>query len=161
MEQARTRNSSLEATLNIQYEIRARDTPQQIHLVELGFATLANRGRALMNQANLPLAVRYKVFKEAFRTATQFDGLMAIKVDGKAATRYVHFSLEQTHHLRSIVAPGAKLEQSRPRPRLPPRSQTEVSNACLLDTPSIIQATHIECGTRQQAESTKPAASLG
>jgi hypothetical protein len=56
-------------------------------LVELAFATLANRGRALMNDANLPIAVRYKLFKEAFPTAMQLDGLMAIAVDGKVATR--------------------------------------------------------------------------
>jgi hypothetical protein len=77
--------------LNIQYEITARDTLQQNHLLELAFANLANRGRALMHQANLPLAMQYKVFKEAFQTATQLDGRMAIKVDGKVATRYIHF----------------------------------------------------------------------
>ena len=32
--------------LNIQFEYTARDTPQQNHLAELAFATIANRGRA-------------------------------------------------------------------------------------------------------------------
>lgn len=60
--------------LNLTFEITARDTPQQNHLVELGFATLANRGQAMMNQANILLIVRYKVFKEAFKIAAHLDG---------------------------------------------------------------------------------------
>jgi hypothetical protein len=41
--------------LDIQYEFMARDTPQQNHLAELGFAVLANRGRALMHRATVPM----------------------------------------------------------------------------------------------------------
>jgi hypothetical protein len=49
------RSDSSDWKLNLKYEITARDTPQMNHLVELGFATLANRGRAMMTQANVPL----------------------------------------------------------------------------------------------------------
>jgi hypothetical protein len=35
--------------LPIEFEFTARDTPQQNHLAEVGFATLANRGRAIMH----------------------------------------------------------------------------------------------------------------
>jgi hypothetical protein len=77
--------------LNLTFEFTARDTPQQNHLAELGFVSLANKGRALMAKANVLLMVRYKLFKEAFNTATLLDGLMTVEVDGKLATRYQHF----------------------------------------------------------------------
>jgi hypothetical protein len=77
--------------LEIKYEITAQATPQQNHLAELGFTTLANRGRALMYRVNIPLIVRYKIFKEAFTTATLLDGFMPIEIDTKVTTRYVHF----------------------------------------------------------------------
>ncbi|KAL7577787.1 hypothetical protein ACA910_010543 [Epithemia clementina (nom. ined.)] len=44
--------------LNVECKFTARDTPQQNSLAEVGFATLANRGRALMHRANLPMAMR-------------------------------------------------------------------------------------------------------
>jgi hypothetical protein len=68
------RSDSSDWKLNIKFEITARDTPQHNHLVELGFATLATRGRAMMNQANLPLSVGSTVFEEAFKTATHWTG---------------------------------------------------------------------------------------
>ena len=43
--------------LKIEFEFTARDTPQQNSLAEVGFATIANRGRALMYQANIPYSV--------------------------------------------------------------------------------------------------------
>jgi hypothetical protein len=87
----KTRSDLSDWKLNLKFKITAPNTRQQNHLVELGFATLANRGRAMMNQANLPLNVCYKVFKEAFTTVTYLDGLMLVKVQGKDATRYIHF----------------------------------------------------------------------
>ena len=56
------RCNSHEWKLNIQFEFTGRDTPQQNSLVEVGFATLASRGRAMMINANVPLLVRYKVY---------------------------------------------------------------------------------------------------
>ena len=40
--------------LNIEFEFTGRDTPQRNHLAELGFAILANRGRAIMSRAHVP-----------------------------------------------------------------------------------------------------------
>jgi hypothetical protein len=48
------RCESVEWKLDIEFEFTARDTPQQNHLAELGFAVLVNRGRALMTRANVP-----------------------------------------------------------------------------------------------------------
>jgi hypothetical protein len=39
----------------IHYEYTGRDTPQHTHMAELGFATLGNKGRALMVRANIPM----------------------------------------------------------------------------------------------------------
>jgi hypothetical protein len=74
------RSQSADWKLNITYEFTVRDTPQQNHLAELGFAHLANYGRALMARANVPLSIRYKVFTKAFKTATLLDGLTVIKI---------------------------------------------------------------------------------
>jgi hypothetical protein len=87
--QARAQSSDWK--LNITCEYTARDTPQQNHLAELGFASLANKGRALMVRGNTPLSVRYLLCREAFKTATKLDGLMVVTVNGVSATRYVHF----------------------------------------------------------------------
>jgi hypothetical protein len=54
------RANGAEWKLNIQFEYTPRDTPQHNHLAELAFASIANKGRALMSAANIPLAIRYK-----------------------------------------------------------------------------------------------------
>jgi hypothetical protein len=51
----RDRANSHEWQLNLEFEFTARATPQHNHLAELAFATIANRGRALMHGANLPI----------------------------------------------------------------------------------------------------------
>jgi hypothetical protein len=49
--------------LNVEFEIAARDAPQQNHCAELGFTVLANKGRAVMHQANMPLVLRCKPWR--------------------------------------------------------------------------------------------------
>jgi hypothetical protein len=85
------RADSKDWKLNIKFEYTGRSTPQRNHLAELGFASLANKGRALMIAANVPMAIRYVLFKEAFTTATKLDALVAVEVDGVTASRYKHF----------------------------------------------------------------------
>jgi len=45
--------------LGIEFEFTARDTPQQNSLAEVGFATIANRGPALMHRANVSFEKRF------------------------------------------------------------------------------------------------------
>ena len=52
-----SRCSSADWKLNIKFEYTARNMPQQNHLVEVGFATIAGQGRAMMSHANLPGAI--------------------------------------------------------------------------------------------------------
>ena len=75
------RCNSAEWQLGVKFEFTARDTPQQNHLAELGFAVLANRGRALMTRANIPMHYQFKLFKEAFKMATLLDALLIVKID--------------------------------------------------------------------------------
>eukprot|EP00957_Ditylum_brightwellii_P002720 209034-Ditylum_brightwellii.AAC.1 len=75
----------------ITFEYTTRDTPQQNHLAELGFAVLAACGCTLMHRAKVPKAMRYQVFPEAFETATLLDGAVVVEVDGVKHTRYKHF----------------------------------------------------------------------
>jgi hypothetical protein len=96
--------------LDIEYEFTAWDTPQQNHLAELGFAVLANCRRALMHHANVPMKERYKLFREAFKTATLLDGLIPIELDGKMKPCVVHLSgklPDFAKHLRTWGKAGA------------------------------------------------------
>jgi hypothetical protein len=76
------RSDSSDWKLGIKIECTARNTPQQNHLAEQGFAHIAKLGRALMNHANVPLKWRFKLFVKAFKTATVLDGLQVITLDG-------------------------------------------------------------------------------
>jgi hypothetical protein len=75
----------------IKYEYTSRDTPQYNHMDELGFATLANKGRTLMVRANIPMSKIYLLFREAFKTATYLDYIVVTTVGTKKATRHEHF----------------------------------------------------------------------
>jgi hypothetical protein len=52
---------------------------------------MANHGRALINAANVFKELRFKIWRETFQAATDLDGLSAIVLDGKLATRYEHW----------------------------------------------------------------------
>ena len=71
-------------------EFTAKNTPQQNHLVEVGFATLYGRGRSMMTEANVPPEKRHVVGQKAFETATKLDGLIPVTIDGKCLPRVVH-----------------------------------------------------------------------
>jgi hypothetical protein len=85
------RSDSSDWKLRIKYEYTARNTPQQNHLAEQGFAHLAKLGRAIMNHVNVPLKWRFKLFAKAFKTATLLDRLYVIELDRKADTRFKHW----------------------------------------------------------------------
>ena len=53
--------------------------------------TIASRGREIMNDIQVPRKLRYILWREAFQTATQLDGLTIIEIDGIKNTRYVHW----------------------------------------------------------------------
>ena len=122
----KTRTESSDWKLGINFEFTARDTPQQNHLAELGFAIIANRGRALLYRANVPYAERYKLFREAFKTATLLDGLMPIEIDGKVATRYWHWSGSEpafAKHLRIWGEAGTVKTKTSMTPKLLDRGE--------------------------------------
>jgi Reverse transcriptase (RNA-dependent DNA polymerase) len=77
--------------INIKFEYTGRDTPQRNSLAEVAFYVIANRGRAIMNAANVPRHFRYILWREAFQTATYLDGLIIMEIDGVKQTRYEHW----------------------------------------------------------------------
>lgn len=85
------RSKASEWQLGLEYKYTARDMPQQNHLEELGFTSLANKGRALIYHANLPPKIKMRLFTETFETATILDGLTVIEIDGLTMTRFEHF----------------------------------------------------------------------
>jgi len=93
----------------IKFEYTGRSTPQRNHLAELGFATLTKRGVALIVRAHVPMKIRYRLFREAFKTATELNGLEVVNVDGKVLTRYEHCKgtiPSFANHLRTWVEAG-------------------------------------------------------
>lgn len=85
------RANSASWQLGINFDFTPRNTPQQNYLAKLGFATIGKKGTVLMIRANVPYEKGFKLFREAFVTALLLDGLMVITIDGKKATRYVHW----------------------------------------------------------------------
>jgi hypothetical protein len=87
----KTRAESPDWKLNIMFEFTLRDTPQQNHLAELGFAVMVNRRQTLVHHTNVPWIILHKVWQEAFKMVTLLDGLMPIEIDGVVNTSYVHW----------------------------------------------------------------------
>ena len=113
--------------LNIEFEFTGRDTPQRNHLAELGFAVLANRGRAIMVRAHVPKDIRYLLWREAFKTATLLDGLQMVTIDGKEATRYEHWcgkNPDFAQHLRIWGEAGTVKLRTSMTPKLSDRGAT-------------------------------------
>lgn len=87
---------------DISFKYTARNTPQQNYLAELGFAVLANKGRAMMYRANVPKAMCYQIFPKAFETATLLDGLVTVNIDGKILTHYKHFFCHEPRFIKYL-----------------------------------------------------------
>jgi hypothetical protein len=63
----------------------------------------------MMAGANIPLNVRYKIWRYAFKTATLLDSLTVVTVNGKTATWYVLWAGENpnfANHLPTHVGGG-------------------------------------------------------
>jgi len=69
-------------------EYTVRDTPQYNHLVEFEFAAIGNKGRAMLVHANVPMKYQFHLYRDAFKMATDLDGLVMVTVNGKRATGY-------------------------------------------------------------------------
>ena len=56
------RCNGVEWKLNVNFEYTAKDTPQQNSLVEVGFTTIGNRGKAMMIATNISYEMRFVLF---------------------------------------------------------------------------------------------------
>jgi hypothetical protein len=73
----------------IKFEFTGRNTPQRNYLAEVGLATIAARGRAMMSAAKVPKELRI-FWREVFQTSTYLDGLILTTVNGVTKTRFEH-----------------------------------------------------------------------
>jgi hypothetical protein len=115
------RANSVAWQLSIQFEYTARNTPQQNSLAEVAFLTIANKGHTMMHQANLPLVERYKLCKEAFKTATLLDGLTAITMNNVTKTGVEHWGGKVpkfAYHLRTWEEAGTVTLRKKHSPKL-------------------------------------------
>ena len=71
--------------LNIKFEYTARNTPQQNSFTGVDIATMANRGRDILDRANVPEKYRTPLFRYAVTTATKLDMLLIVEVEGSRA----------------------------------------------------------------------------
>lgn len=92
--------------LNIDFEYTAANTPEQNSVVEKKFHILTDMGRAMMNGANLPEHLRYKLHHNVFSCATKIDNLRVIEIDGQEKTRYEHAGLPIPGFVRGLKAWG-------------------------------------------------------
>ena len=68
----------------------SRGTLQHTSFAELSFPYIAGIARVMMSAANIPIGTRGKVVIIATRCATQLDGLVTVKVEGKSQARDMH-----------------------------------------------------------------------
>ena len=78
------RASGSDWKLNPKWEFTARSTPQQNGLVEVEFATIAGRARAMCNAANMPLDVRTWLANEVLMHSTALGNLQVDKGQSKS-----------------------------------------------------------------------------
>lgn len=94
-------------TMSTEFKYTAQNTPQQNYLAELGFSTLGCKGRALMHQANLPLAIDNKVFPYAFKLATVLDCFVVSTINNKLlVTRYKHYEIKIPQFATNLLTFG-------------------------------------------------------
>ena len=77
--------------MEISFDYTGTGTPQMNQLAELVSIVIGSRGRALMNHTNATNKIRYRMYKEAYSTATMLYGLAVIDIDGNQATMYDNF----------------------------------------------------------------------
>ena len=110
----------------IEFKFTARNTPQQNAYSETSFPHLYNKGRATMSQAQVPDEHRCLLFAKASAFATAVDGLTVIDVDGKKASRYVHWCGENpkwTKHMRKWGEAGTATLKSKTTGKLSDRGK--------------------------------------
>ena len=72
------------------FEYTGPGTSQRNHLVEVGFATIWERVKAMMYDANIPESQQYLLYQEAISHATRVDRLMITDIRGAKQTRFKH-----------------------------------------------------------------------
>jgi hypothetical protein len=71
---------------NGRLETHPNKSPQR----EVSFVTLVGRARAMLQQGNVPDALRKTMMHEAVKAATYLDGLIPVEIDGVEKTRFEH-----------------------------------------------------------------------
>ena len=70
----------------------ASGTPQQNVYTETGFTTLAGMSRVMMNKANVPRAICYKLFGKVSKTATKVGSLVTVEINGVKRMSVEHYA---------------------------------------------------------------------
>ena len=84
--------NSRKRRLNIKFEYTATNTPQQNLLTEVAIVMMANRGRAILNRANVPEKYRTPLFRYVVTTATKLDMLLIVEVEWSRDMRCLYWT---------------------------------------------------------------------
>jgi hypothetical protein len=83
-----------EWNMQLTFEFTGARTLQQNYLVEVGFATLWGRLRAVFDAAMVPEEEKYKLIREGIHHLTFLDRLIIKEVQGEKKTKYGHLHSE-------------------------------------------------------------------
>jgi hypothetical protein len=78
--------------IDMEVQWTPRDILQYNVPVEVGFATIGGRAKAMMPHANIPKDIKHLVIPEGVKTATKLDNIIPVKIDGVLQSRYKHFT---------------------------------------------------------------------
>jgi hypothetical protein len=95
----------------------------------------------MMASVNIPVELRYKLWKDAIQTATDLDGLILCTIEGSTKTRYEHAYGSNPGH-------GERQEPSRPRVQVPLSFTTKEQSVFLFGMPRTMRETATGCGAR-------------
>ncbi|MGL4350010.1 MAG: hypothetical protein ACRCT2_05465, partial [Plesiomonas shigelloides] len=121
------RMASADWKIPIKVEFTARNTPQQNSPAETSFTTITGRAKALLINAKVPLADRFKLFPYTAQTATKLDGLSVVTINGVTATRHKHqlgFEPGWTKYLHTWGEAGTVCLKARKHPKVVDKGQT-------------------------------------
>ena len=130
------RLGSADWKLTVEFEYTARDTPEQNSHAEVRITTLLLRSKAMMIGKNIVFEKRYKVFREAIATATHFDALIPIELDGVIKIRVEHWYgelPEYAHHLWTLGEAGVVKLKSKTAVKLQNNGTTCMFVGCALN----------------------------
>ncbi len=76
--------------LEFKAEFKVRKTSQQNSIVETAFTVIAVQARSMMNVAQVPDKIRFKLWAETVMKASYLNNLTVVTINGEKKTQWEH-----------------------------------------------------------------------